>query len=172
MGNGRVYCYFDEALSQAKTIQEAHYYAFGLPIQKLSPNFEAAVGVEGNNYQYNGKELNEDFGLHWMDYGARWYDPQINRWGQIDPLAEHEMQIDKSPYAYAWNNPIKYDDPDGKCPKCLKALAKTLVKSIAKGKFDLGEGYDFVDAGTTILDPNASAIDKGVAVFDILSPVS
>ena len=143
-----------------------------MPIQKLSPNFEASVGVEANNYQYNGKELNEDFGLHWMDYGARWYDPQINRWGQIDPLAEHEMQIDKSPYAYAWNNPIKYDDPDGKCPKCLKALAKTLVKSIAKGKFDLGEVYDFVDAGTTILDPNASAIDKGVAVFDILSPVS
>ena len=88
LGNGRAYCYHNAALNQAKTIQETHYYPFGLPIQKLSPNFEAAVGVEANNYQYNGKELTEDFGLHWMDYGARWYNPQINRWGQVDPLAE------------------------------------------------------------------------------------
>ena len=28
----------------------------GLPIQELSTNFEAAVGVEANNYQYNGTE--------------------------------------------------------------------------------------------------------------------
>lgn len=28
-----------------------------------------------NQYRYNGKELNEDFGLGWYDYGARWYDP-------------------------------------------------------------------------------------------------
>ncbi|QQS29171.1 MAG: hypothetical protein IPM47_20435 [Sphingobacteriales bacterium] len=62
LGNGRVFCYYDANLHQAKTIQEAHYYPFGLPIQKLSPNFEASVGVEANNYQYNGIELVEDFG--------------------------------------------------------------------------------------------------------------
>jgi len=39
-------------------------------------------------YQYNNKELNNDFGLMWSDYGARWYDPQRGVWGQIDPLAE------------------------------------------------------------------------------------
>ena len=83
-----------------------------MPIQKLSPNFEAPVGVEANQYQYNGKELNEDYGLHWMDYGARWYDPQINRWGQIDPLAEKYLNI--SPYAYAGNNPLFFLDPNEK----------------------------------------------------------
>ncbi len=31
-------------------------------------------------------------------------------------LADHELQIDKSPYAYGWNNPIKYVDPNGLCP--------------------------------------------------------
>jgi len=85
-----------------------------LPIQKLSPNFEASVGVEANNYQYYGKELNDDFGLHWMDYGARWYDVQINRWGQIDPLAE--KYYDWNGYNYVLGNPVKFIDPFGLTP--------------------------------------------------------
>jgi RHS repeat-associated protein len=75
---------------------------------------EAPVGVEANLYQYNGKELNEDYGLHWMDYGARWYDPQINRWGQIDPLAEKHYAW--SGYNYVLGNPVKLIDPDGRDP--------------------------------------------------------
>jgi len=138
LGNGRVYCYHDAALNQAKTIQEAHYYPFGLPIQKLSPNFEAPVGVEVNNYQYNGKELNEDFGLQWMDYGARWYNPQINRWGQIDPLADHPKQVGTSSYVFVNNNPIKYVDPTGMIwedPKQAESLTKSInnrIESIKK----------------------------------------
>ncbi|MEO0684381.1 MAG: hypothetical protein AAFY76_04850, partial [Cyanobacteria bacterium J06649_11] len=32
---------------------------------------EGSWGQSGaNQYQYNGKELNEDFGLEWLDYGA------------------------------------------------------------------------------------------------------
>ena len=56
--------------------------------------------------------------MNWNDYGARWYDPAIGRWNAVDALAEEPEQIDKSPYAYGWNNPIKYDDPDGNCPRC------------------------------------------------------
>jgi hypothetical protein len=44
------------------------------------------------------------------------YDPAIGRWFVVDPMANHELQIDKSPYAYGWNNPIKYIDPNGLCP--------------------------------------------------------
>jgi RHS repeat-associated protein len=58
-------------------------------------------------YQYNGKELESFGGLGWNDYGARWYDPSIGRWSVVDKLADEPEQIDKSPYAYAWNNPIK-----------------------------------------------------------------
>lgn len=36
----------------------------------------------------------------------------------MDPLADHPNQVDKSPYAYAWNNPVNLTDPDGRCPLC------------------------------------------------------
>jgi len=64
LGNGRVYFYHHATTpgNPLKIQQASHYYPFGLPIQKLSPNFEAPVGVEANAYQYNGKELNEDHG--------------------------------------------------------------------------------------------------------------
>jgi RHS repeat-associated protein len=67
-----------------------------------------------NAYQYNGKELNSDFGLDWLDYGARWYDASIARWSAVDPLAE--KFVNQSPYDYVFNNPLSWTDPDGRAP--------------------------------------------------------
>jgi RHS repeat-associated protein len=64
-------------------------------------------GAQGNNkYQYNEKEWNDDFGLGWNDYGARFYDPSVARWWNVDPLSEKYYNI--TPYNYCLNNPLIY----------------------------------------------------------------
>src|SRR5512145_3419731 len=65
---GNVRAVFDYSKLQS----ENHYYPFGLPIHNLCTS-TAPKGKE-NRYLYNGKELQDDLGLNWMDYGARFYD--------------------------------------------------------------------------------------------------
>jgi RHS repeat-associated protein len=96
-------------------VQETHYDPWGLELTGLGFQYGE---IKANKYLYNGKELIEDNGLQYYDYGARMYDPAIGRWGVVDPLADAPEQIDKSPYAAFWNNPIRYNDPDGRCPDC------------------------------------------------------
>jgi RHS repeat-associated protein len=102
LGNTRV------TFNQTGIIQEDSYYPFGMAMAGLSD----ASGLElPNKYLYNGKEMQDDFGLGWYDYGARFYDAEIGRWHVVDPMAESRIWV--SPYNYAQNNPINRIDPDG-----------------------------------------------------------
>jgi len=105
LGNTRL-SYFKNAGGSAEVLEENNYYPFGLKHE----GYNALAGNSSYQYNYNGKELQEETGMY--DYGARFYMPDLGRWGVADPLAE--MYRRHSPYNYAVNNPIKFTDPDGR----------------------------------------------------------
>ena len=84
------------------------YYPFGAVIQK--PNATPLNPAE-NHYLYNHKELQQDFGLQWYDYGFRFYDAILGRFYTQDRFAE--KYVNMSGYQYAANNPMNFIDVNG-----------------------------------------------------------
>ena len=89
-------------------IEQNDYYPFGsrqdngLPVQ--------ATPV-ANRFRFNGKELQTTGSLGYLNYGARFYDPDIARWNACDVLAD--VQNGLSPYSFCGGNPILNVDGDG-----------------------------------------------------------
>ena len=109
LGNTRLTVQDSSGIAAIK--QENHYYPFGMVIAGQS--WQSTNYLE-NRYLYNGKEFQDNLGLDWYDYGARFYDALIGRWHSIDRLSEKFRKW--SPYTYVLNNPINKFDPNGEIP--------------------------------------------------------
>nr|WP_306666567.1 RHS repeat-associated core domain-containing protein [Chryseobacterium sp. OSA05B] len=122
MGNVRIS--FGRNSTGALEITDANdYYPFGMNHLKTGIAFFGQNTYK--NYKYNGKELQET-GMY--DYGARFYMADLGRWGVVDPLAEKMTR--HSPYNYAFNNPLRFIDPDGMENKDIHLLGNLADKAL------------------------------------------
>jgi RHS repeat-associated protein len=87
---------------------EVRYYAYG--------GTRYNQGTTPTTYRYTGQR--QESGLGGLDglyfYGARWYDPYLNRWIQPDsivPQPGNPQSLNR--FAYCLNNPLRYTDPTG-----------------------------------------------------------
>jgi len=122
LGNTRVTCkgVFDVNGNITSTVvmQKNSYYPAVYPEEIGGLLHGGKNTIATNKYLYNGKELQSDynFDLYSLsrcvgNYGARFYDGQLDRCHSIDPMIEKHYNY--TPYAYVYNNPIKLIDPFG-----------------------------------------------------------
>ena len=107
--SARVSALFDDLVLTTEPpliVQENHYDPWGLNLVGIETQ-----GNPDHKFQYNGKEKQTEFGLAWMDYGARMYDAQLGRFHTIDRFSSKYAPL--SPYQYAANNPIRNIDING-----------------------------------------------------------
>ena len=124
----------DGAVTVSEIREENNYYPFGLKHKGYNSQISANSNSVARQFMFGGKEYNEELGLNWYDITARNYDPALGRWFVVDALADEPEQIDKSPYQYAWNNPIYYNDPDGNCPQCSVWLSLVIEGVVERAK--------------------------------------
>ncbi|MDN3693299.1 RHS repeat-associated core domain-containing protein [Chryseobacterium tructae] len=171
LGNARL-SYAKNSADALEIIDANNYYPFGL---------NHIGGIKGQlggylNYKYNGKELQES-GMY--DYGARFYMPDIGRWGVIDNKAEKYLSI--SPYTYAGNNPIAFMDPDGNelilsfATDTARKSYEDLVSASLGGKYSATytkiEGTDTYKVTLNMVNKDTSITKEQQAFYDSYNEV-
>lgn len=89
--------------SDGKIVQEILHDEFGKVLKNTAPDFQP-FGFAGGLYDPN---------TNLVQFGARWYDPEIGRWISKDPSL---FAGGNNLYEYAVNSPINFIDSNGRAP--------------------------------------------------------
>jgi RHS repeat-associated protein len=96
-----------------------------------------AVNQTSDSHQFTGQEADGETGL--LYYLSRYYDPALGRFIQPDSIVPNpNSPRDLDPYAYAYNCPVGYTDPDGHAPVLVIASALASAASIVSAGLTIG----------------------------------
>jgi RHS repeat-associated protein len=133
--------YFDDfSVEHVKSpvISSQDYYPFGL----AHSSYQRESSIQ-NRYLYNQgageKKFNtervSELELNVDQSRYRTYDFATGRWWQVDPKGDAGGQESWSTYQFAFNNPIRYNDPMGDCPPedgpCYTDSTEEMTNAIA-----------------------------------------
>jgi RHS repeat-associated protein len=103
----------DGVVREDEVLERIDYYPFGLEHGRPVDHPEDME----SHFRYTDQE-HGPAGMPYYDYVSRLYDPALGRFLGVDDLAGHIKQLGMSPYSAMWNNPLRWNDPDGRCPVC------------------------------------------------------
>ena len=113
--------------SNGNKVVEYTYNEWG-EILGITGTLADSIGQK-NPFRYRGYYYDAETGFYYVS--SRYYDPEIGRFlnadaaiGQIGNVQSHNM------YAYAFNNPVMYSDPDGNWPKLSTILTGVAVAAV------------------------------------------
>ena len=148
-----------------EVVQHIEYVPFGEVF------IEERNNVWNTPYLFNAKEFDEETGLYY--YGARYYDPRLSLWMNVDPISNYDPRNNENyldgehnngiynyanlnPYIYCYQNPVKLVDPNGK-----QALAGSIMGGLTEYASIVGEKMIFENK--TFIDANKDISTKDIA---------
>jgi RHS repeat-associated protein len=122
--------------AQAQEVYYIHTDALGSPVAETDASRNVVARFEYEPYGRRLNGSNDDkpgYTGHVMDavtglvqMQQRYYDPQIGRTLSVDPVTAYDNGDMRhfNRYAYAFNNPYKFTDPDGRESSAIRAMER------------------------------------------------
>jgi len=180
------YVYGDDLLSQNRAGAITTYGYDGLGSTRILTNTSGAVetsygyqafgeldyqiGTTENSYLFTGEQYDNNVGFYYLR--ARFYNPQIGRFSQMDTFAGMQFEPKSlHKYLYTHADPINNIDPSGKFGVSLTGTIQAvgILASLGTSAYAGYEGYEFgsilyrVHAGASLIsDANLKSM-AGIA---------
>ena len=129
--------------ADGEVIWSKGYRPFGGDLE--IPEVEINQGENLVKLGFVGKQYDDDVGLYQL--GARWYDPELGRFVSVDPVRGF-----LNDYAYAYNNPFRYQDANG---LAVLPIGFTPATEWTKPRF-------FPETNATLREANDYSLDEMV----------